>query len=289
MEGQSQPQVSSAANSAPSSGNAKVISRFGASNAQPKVQPVQSQVQQAQANVPPKANAAPTAPTANSAQPSNPQPAQSVPTAYHSANTSKTAQKIDPFAEQNAKRAEKKAQTKKQAKKGIFISIIVVIILIIAAIVCFLLIKNNQPDDRPWMNDIPSIDNDSDDSVNKIQRYLQEVYNDNTSGNTKSAKLESANQATAAIIDHGDNSSYTNQIVLAQIKFYLTNGYYDEIIDKIPKVNVNSLNPQQKLSFYNCLMLAYQAQGNQTKYDEYSNLMLEVSVELNGTGEYADE
>ncbi len=198
------------------------------------------------------------------------------------------------FDEQNRKNAEKKKQDNKNRKMILIIGAAIVGVLALIGIIWLVVIKANEPK-GPTGQNIPSIDSGSNEEVDKIQQYLQTVYDDygdkgdTDNGADNSARLEATNQATEEILAEGNNSDYASQIFLAQIRFYFGSGYYDEIIANADKIDVNQLTPEQKLSYYNCLALTYQQQGDQQKSDEYFNRLFEVSTEINGTGEYSDE
>ena len=197
------------------------------------------------------------------------------------------------FDEQNRKNAEKKKQDNKNRKMILIIGAAIVGVLVLIGIIWLVVIKANEPK-GPTGQNIPSIDSGSNEEVDKIQQYLQTVYDDYEdkdnadNGTNNSAKLEATNQATEEILAEGNNSDYASQIFLAQIKFYFSYGYYDEIIANADKIDVNQLTPEQKLSYYNCLALAYQEKGNQQKADEYYVLMFKVSEEVNGAEEYGE-
>jgi len=197
------------------------------------------------------------------------------------------------FDEQNRKTAERKKQDNKNRKTIIIIGAAIIGVLALIAIIWWVVIKVSEPK-GPTGQVIPTITSDSNEEVNKVQEYLQNVYNDynaedSNDTNNNSAKLDAANEAAEEILASGSNSQYASQIILAQIKFYFSNGYYDEIIANADKVNVDDLAPEQKLSYYNCLALTYQNQGNQEKSDEYFNLLFAISTEVNGSEEYGDE
>lgn len=287
VEGQTQPQVSSAANPASSSGNAKVISRFGESITQPKVQPAQPQVQQTQANVPPKTNAAPTAPIANSAQASTPQPAQSVPTTYYSASTSKTAQKIDPFAEQNAKRAEKKAKTKKQAKKGIIISVIVVIILIAIGIILWLIFRPPAEvidlEAQAWTNESQKIQ----DAANTIYKQASGDGSSNANG-AINVSAEGAAAASDYFNEQYESTTETTQkntIILSEMQFYNDLILPEQIVAASKKIADLNLLTEYQLNIYTALVYnSYGMLGDEENANYWYNFSLEHGL-INTSGE----
>lgn len=283
VEGQTQPQVSSAANPAPSSGNAKVISRFGESNAQPKVQPAQPQVQQTQANVPPKTNAAPTAPIANSAQASTPQPAQSVPTAYYSANTSKTAQKIDPFAEQNAKRAEKKAKTKKQAKKGIIISAAIAIVAIVVVVLAVILLNHqNKPAAPTGYAELSE-----EEKINRNTTLKQDIYNQATKNSTNtSSGVAAVEKNFQQLISSSQNLVDTQIARVAAMSYLILQSNYDQILQYGQEVSNSehacensTLDYQTQITCHNLVGLAYKAKGNEELSNYHMNMVMTLMDE----------
>lgn len=246
VEGQAQPQVSNAANPASSSGNAKVISRFGASNAQPKVQPA--------------------------------------PITYHSANTSKTAQEIDPFAEQNAKRAEKAAKTKKQAKRGIIISIIIAVVAIAVIILAVILLnRQNKPATPAGYTELSETE-----KIDRNDKLRQDIYNQATKNATDSkSDVTVVEKNFQQLINSSQNQVDVQIARVAAMGYLILQGNYDQILQYGQQVGTgeyacenSTLDYQTQITCHNLVGLAYKAKGD----DELSNYHMNMVMTLMDEG-----
>lgn len=227
------------------------------------------------------ANLAKTAsPTPAAPAPQQPTVGQN-PVQFNSAHIgSKTAQKQDPFAEQNQKAAiEKQKQTKTRNRGLIIGGIVLAVVVIVAITVAFFVIRNNAT--------TPSEKNEE--TANDLYDEVMDKINASTPSATgpSSTDISDANvifedaisQATA-----DNNTGEADALRVAQMLFYVNVGTnYSEMIRIGEEVqNIEALEPQQQLQYYNIMANAYTATGQTEKASEYYVKAGEASNKVNG-------
>lgn len=213
-------------------------------------------------------------------QPNNPSKIQ-----FHSGQIETNAtKKVDPFAKQNQAAAEKSAQNRKRRKVGIIVGTVLGIIVLAGGITgAVLLIQNYARSNNP---DAPSIENASTESVINLKELAENAYvgadGINPTTGTGADDLAAAEKIYDDAITASKNRNYIAQIQLSKIVFYSGNGYNEKVIATAADVNIDDLTIEQKKIFYNMLMLAYYAVGNEAEYNKYQNLMMQAAQEQGG-------
>ncbi len=213
-------------------------------------------------------------------QPNNPSKIQ-----FHSGQIEANAtKKIDPFAKQNQAAAEKSAQNKKRRKIGIIVAVITGILVLAGGITAaILLIQNHTRSNNP---DAPSLENASTESIINLKELAENAYvgtdGINPTTGTGADDLAAAEKIYDDAIAASKNRNYIAQIQLSKIIFYSGNGYNEKVIATAADVNIDDLTIEQKKIFYNMLMLAYYAVGNEEEYNKYQNLMMQAATEQGG-------
>lgn len=204
---------------------------------------------------------------------------------FHSGRGSKATQKVDLFAEQNAKAEEKKAKAIKTRKRFLLIATPVLLAAIGGVIIFIICVALWRPKPIEPESALPTISDNSAEETTKVLQFLQS-YENTLETEDPEERLEAINAVAEEILQYGNNSQYVEQINLAVIMFDVANGYYHELIEMSAKIDAANLPLDQKLIFYNSLALAYQALGDNAKSEEYFNLTNEASIELVGPGEF---
>lgn len=200
---------------------------------------------------------------------------------FNSANGSKNAIKANPFAEQNAKRAEKKKQQKQKQKKIITVSSIIGSLIIVGVIttIVFLFVNNSEPD-------LTSSEVNKQEAQNAYQEALNKIdYGAIVDGMPSDENVAEANETFEKYISEAVNSNNTNAadaMRVAQMLFYNSASVdYAKIIAIGESVeNVSNLELKQQLQFYNLMANAYTAVENQKLADEYYDKLVEVAEKL---------
>jgi len=185
------------------------------------------------------------------------------------------------FDEQNRKTAERKKQDNKNRKTIIIIGAAIIGVLALIAIIWWVVIKVNQPTNNPSER-IPIVTNGSDEDIDKVREYLQDIYNDTDNDDDNSIKLEAANNAINDMLNEPEGEEYVNQINLAKLLFYVDNGLHTEIIANKDTVDPAVLDLRQRATYYNILASAYRNIGDIEQANNYLKLTSETLYELNG-------
>lgn len=183
---------------------------------------------------------------------------------FNSAVGSKNSQKLDPFAEQNAKRAEKLKTKTKRRKKTIVIGSFIGGAAVISAIiiVIFSLIKPNNEDDKSseTITDYNTIQNesqqafdDSDKSASEITSYYENLINKATSSEEKAT------------------------LRISEISSLAQNSFVDEAINAATEFESSSYwqsaNQAQLGIYYGVMINIYSSLNNTERIDHYINLL----------------
>lgn len=226
-------------------------------------------------------NLAKAAPTVPAAQQST---MQQNPVQFDSAHIgSKTAQKQDPFAEQNQKAAVEKQKQTKTRNRGLIIGgIILAVVAIVVAI--FFIIKTNS---TPNQEDNKIADNVFDKAITSVNQAISAA---NGAGNTS---VDTTNEATTifenAIQEATDADDYilADTLKVSQMRLYINTGNNNEKIIEIGESihNPQNLDVATRAELYNFMALAYSAINNNDKAAEYYRLSAELSTEIDNYGE----
>lgn len=201
------------------------------------------------------------------------------PVQFNSAHIgSKTAQKQDPFAEQNQKAAVKKQKQTKTRNRGLIIGGIVLAVVVIAAItVAFFVIRNNAT--TPSEKNEETANNLYDEVMNKINASTPSATGPSSTDISDANVIfeDAISQATAS-----NNTGEADALRVAQMLFYVNVGTnYSEMIRIGEEVqNIEALEPQQQLQYYNIMANAYVSQNNMDKANEFYNLAAEIAAKL---------
>lgn len=217
-------------------------------------------------------------PTTQVAQPQNPT------VQFHSASIDPAAKKADYFAEQNQKAAAEKTKHKKITKKVLLISSIVAVLLIAMVILLIFLFKK-PAENTPAEENTATAQGVYDEAMAKINS----IYNGNSTSSTtpSAADIGAANEIfESAIVDAGNanNTGEADALRVAQMLFYVNiSTDYSEMIRIGEEVkNIDALELQQQLQYYNIMASAYAMQNNPEKANEYYNKAAEISDRING-------
>lgn len=225
------------------------------------------------------------------------QPAPAAPkVAFHSSNipTARSANRQDPFAEQNAKAAEKKQHDSK-IRKRIYIGLGVVLALALVGLGIWLVILFTQPTTTPDQPaDDTNITFNPDDvaaDLSKLQNLMNNAFNakPDVSGDGSvsiSGDLNAAEEIFNNVVSNPANRDYINQINLERVTFYFTNSMFDKVIELAEQGNIDptKLSVEEQFEYYNMLTTVYYYQGNKEKSDEYNNLAIQLWPNLSGKG-----
>ncbi len=211
---------------------------------------------------------------------------------FSSRSKSVSGEKVDYFAEQNAKRAEKDKKAAKVRKWGLVIWALIVLATVITAVV--LVVTKMQ---RPKLN-VPEEGGDSSSSdgnsgmaaVEDLNEQVTEVfaptYSVDENGNVVvSGDLEAAKAAFEAALANPANKKRINTIYLSQIVFYASISDHQGVIDVAAKVDPEKLNISEKIKFYNLTYLAYAALGDTEHANQYYTLMRAAANNVTGIGD----
>lgn len=206
------------------------------------------------------------------------------PVQFDSANIgTQTVKKQDPFAEQNRLANEKKQKSNKTRKK-IFITLSVVLGLVVVGLIAWLIITLVMPKEdtgSDGLNLEPTIVDASDEGIVKMRELAQSEYNNGKNINEINQLFADETSVT--------NPDYLNQLRLAQILFYVGNGYYQQSADLSKNIDVESLPLAQKGIFYDAMYSTYTGLKDSAKAGEYFALSYEVQVEIQGYDEGDDD
>lgn len=221
------------------------------------------------------------APTTSTAQPTTEQN----PVQFNSAHIgSKTAQKQDPFAEQNQKAAVEKQKQTKTRNCGLIIGGIALAVVVIITVAIFFVIKTNS---TPNQEDNKVADNVFDKAITSVNQAISAA---NGAGNTS---VNTTNEATTIFENAIQEATDANDHVLAdtlkvsQMRLYINTGNNNEKIIEIGESidNPQNLDIATRAELYNFMALAYSAIGNNDKAAEYYRLSAELSTEIENYGE----
>lgn len=184
------------------------------------------------------------------------------------------AKQEDPFAEQNRKAAEKKAAQEAARKKAMpYIkigSIVAACVAVLAVIITVIVVIINQP--KP---EVPTITGDSSEDVSDYTDILQDAYDQNQN-------LDDVDKIVEDTLNTDNGREYEAQVRLAEMVFYFDNDLYQQLIDTGVRIDPNSLQPDQRLRYYNYMRYGYSVLNDNDKANEYMDLVFELSNELSG-------
>ena len=205
---------------------------------------------------------------------------------FNSAVGSKNSQKIDPFAEQNAKRAEKEKEQAKKRKKIITVSSLIGGLLVLGLIIWVIIIVI-QPEPEPLPVSPVIIENGSTEEIVEIQNQAQQIYNTNPNinpVNPSTEDIETVDQLFAEIIDSPSGKEYPDQVRLAQLMFYAENNYYDQARKILDEITPSHLSKEQQALYYNYAGTIYNKFNENEKANEAYKEATNIRFELGGFG-----
>lgn len=207
------------------------------------------------------------------------------PVQFDSANIGvQTAKKQDLFAEQNRLASEKKQKSNK-ARKKLFVILGTVFGLFVISLAVWLIVVMIRSSGGSGSEETarlePTIVDASDEGIIKMRELAQSEYNSNKDIN----KINQLFADEAAVT----NSEYLNQLRLAQILFYVGNGFYQQSADLSSEVDADSLPLVQKGTFYDAMYSTYNGLNDSIKAGEYFALSFDVQVEIQGYDEGDDD
>lgn len=210
------------------------------------------------------------------------------------------AKQEDPFAEQNRKAAEKKAAQEAARKKAMpyvkIGSIVAGCVAVIAIIVTVVLVVTHDSD----ASYAPEISGSSEDDILKYQDLLQQFYDRKKDEKTDDDYLENiagtgetpennpqedegliagVNQIVQNTLETVGGQNNTNAVLCAQAYFYFNNGYYQEVVNTIEQINLDTLDNTIKSSIYEVAANSYYWLGDEEKADAYYDLLLAIPLE----------
>ncbi len=201
---------------------------------------------------------------------------------FDSATGSKTAQRINPFAEQNAKLAEKKKAKTQKRKKGIIIGIVCGCIVLIAAIVIVIIILNSGPK----IEYTPEITGSSEEDILDYRNLLQQFYNQQKAENESNDNSEedhnlvsNINQVVQNTLNTSIGKENANAVLNARVYFYYNNGYYQEVINLLPQIDMDMLDNNLKANIYEVAANSYASLGDMENANAYYKLLFITPVE----------
>lgn len=200
---------------------------------------------------------------------------------FDSATGSKSSQKLDPFAEQNAKRTEQKKGKNRRRKTIIIVTLLIAGLVAIGIIVYLMvvLIQSQSPSEPDV--DIPTVDDGSTEQLLNLQDEAQKIYNANAS-NSQAERLAKAVKVFEDAIAQPNAKDYIDQIQLSKVMFYFINGYNTLAIKTISEINPDKLPNDQKAMFYNTANNAYAQNNDIEKSQEYQKLQTETIIQMGG-------
>lgn len=184
------------------------------------------------------------------------------------------AKQDDPFAEQNRKAAEQKAAKEAARKKALpyvkIGSIIAACAAVVAIIVVVVVAIVNRP--KP---EVPTIAGDSSEDISNYVDILQNKYNE-------SQNVEDVSEIINNTLNTNNGREYEAQVRLAEMVFYFDNDLYQQLVDTGLKIDPMTLQPDQRLRYYNYMRYGYSVLNDNDKAAEYMDLVFELSNELSG-------
>lgn len=205
---------------------------------------------------------------------------------FNSAIGSKNSRKLDPFAEQNAERAEKLKERTKKRKRVIIASAIVGGVLLLGAIVWVIWIIV-QPKPEPLPVPPVTIENGSTEEITEIQDQAQQIYDNNSNINPIDPSTEDikvVDQLFTEIIDSPSGKEYPDQVRLAQLMFYVENNFYDQARKTLDEIDPSRLDKEQQALYYNYAGTIYNKFDENEKSDEAYREATKIRFELGGFG-----
>lgn len=199
---------------------------------------------------------------------------------FNSAVGSKNSQKIDPFAEQNAKQAEKKKQRAKKRKNITLYLVVIGVILVVSALSIWLIPKALQSNPKDPETQTVIADNTYNEAMDTIK---------NSTSDNQEDKVNEATQVFNQAIDKANkenNPELADALRIAQMRMYLNTGQYDDRIIELGEQinNINQLSPIERIKYYNFLAQSYSSKGDNEQAQKYYRLAAEASTEMENYG-----
>ena len=216
-------------------------------------------------------------------------------TPVFSANNIHNTQATKPkeyFEEQNRKRAERKKKDNKNRQMIIIIGTSVLGALILVWAVWFLIIKLTPSEEPQNGIPVPVMTSGDNEEIADVVKYIQSRYGDvvvNAGSELEDSseireKLDEANAAVEQVLTEQGGTEYQNQILFAQLQFYVNNGFYAEAVAMEGGINLPSLTLEQQGIYYNFLARAYSSLGDTEASQRNFKTSIDILVEAGGIG-----
>lgn len=133
----------------------------------------------------------------------------------------------------------------------------------------------SQPSNQ---SETPQISGGTNDDIYAYRDKLTEIYaaNDNN--------LDSVNDAVSNTLSTESGQENSAPVRIAESIFLMNNANYQLAIDSINKLDIESLDEDQRMMCYEVLAYSNSVLDNQEQADYYNNLVWEMMVERGGEG-----
>ena len=201
------------------------------------------------------------------------------PVQFASSNPStQTAKAPDYFAEQNRIAAEKKKLSQKKGKIAAIVLGTIALVAIVGVTVALVVALNRPEGDTVSVPNVqPIITSDSTAMIKNLQAHAQEAYG---AKHDLAAVMQLFSEQQAVT-----DPSYLNQLRLAQITFYVTNGLYQQSANLEREIESDKLPLEQRGIFYDAMYSTYLGLKDNEKAGEYFGLSYENQLEQQGYAE----
>lgn len=208
------------------------------------------------------------------------------PVQFNSAMSTKAGQPKDYFAEQNQKQTAEKAKRSKQIKRALLIGI-PAFALVVGAIVVIVIINFNKPVVTPSEENQQTANSIYDkvmDKVNKLRPALATPGASTAPSESAVAEADQVFESAIAEATEIRNVGEADAIRVAQMLFYISVGTdYAKMLEIGETVeNIDALELQQQLQYYNIMANAYARVDNEEKAAEYYAEASRIAGILNG-------
>lgn len=197
---------------------------------------------------------------------------------FRSENIGKwAARQENPFAEQNRKTAARKKKQKENIRKArpYIFTVGIVAIIIIAAVLGIMLIASiiNRPSPE-----IPNIAGGTFEDVTNYKDLLHKIYQENNDN------PKSIDEAVAETLKTSEGKEFENEVRLAQMLFYQDNNQADKVNEIGDMIQPDQLSIESQLRYYNGLYYGAKSDGDESKANEYLNIIYDIANEIGGEG-----
>ncbi len=197
---------------------------------------------------------------------------------FRSENIGKwAARQENPFAEQNRKTAARKKKQKENIRKArpYIFTVGIVAVIVVAAVLGIMLIASiiNRPS-----AEIPNIAGSTFEDVTNYKDLLHKIYQENNDN------PESIDEAVAETLKTSEGKEFENEVRLAQMLFYQDNNQADKVNEIGDMIQPDQLSIESQLRYYNSLYYGAKSDGDESKANEYLNIIYDIANEIGGEG-----